>query len=134
LQFTDEFDNGVLTLRVAERALVHGADWSLVPAVARADVRVVVVDLASVDFVSSLFLQGCMDLCRALRARRAALALLHLSQHQRRLVEMVDADGTMAVLSDPSEAEALAAAGAGGADEASGTRGVTRDEKRMLWS
>jgi hypothetical protein len=93
----------------------------------------VALDLAGVEFISSLFLHGCVELGRDLAQTGRALVLLHLSAHHKRLLAVVEGGTRLAVLDDEDELTArLLALEAGlAAGETNGAVGSI--EKRMLW-
>jgi anti-anti-sigma regulatory factor len=124
---------GLLKVKVGEKALVRPPEWEEVLALRGPDTVLVVLDLREADFISSLFLQGCVDLSRVLADAGQQLALLHLSPYQERLLELVEGASRLLVLSGEEQvSEQLAAlrvnAEPGGTDE-----GVTPPEKTMLW-
>ena len=90
MRVREQFRDGMLMLSVAERALVRRPDWEQIAGLERADATVVTLNLADVDFVSSLFLQGCAELSGRLAERGSRLALLHLSPSQKALLDLID--------------------------------------------
>ena len=124
---------GLLVLKVAEKTLVKHPQWDDVMASRRPDTVLVVLDLEEADFISSLFLQGCVELSRALAAAGQQLALLHLSAHQEGLLDLVEGASRLSVLKDEAQVNRrleslLPRPGRQAPDE-----GVTRTEKSMLW-
>ena len=121
---------GVLRVTPGDKALVKALDWTELLAQRRPDTLLVVLDLGGVEFVSSLFLQGCVELARELARSGQQVALLNMAPHQERLLEFLDGASRLARLrAEPDIGEHLRSlAGAGSPDE-----GVTRAEKLMLW-
>jgi hypothetical protein len=131
MQVYESAPDGVLWLKAGEKALVKRPDAASILGLLRPDTALVVVDMEGVEFVSSLFLEGCVNLAGALAAQGRELVMLHMAQSQSRLLEMVDGGARIPVLD-----------GAGqliGRPEAARTRppgadqGVTRAEKSVLW-
>jgi len=123
---------GVLMVSFGEKALVRAPDWSELLAQRRMGTLLVVLDLSGAEFISSLFLQGCVELARVLGRSGQQLALLNLASHQERLFEFVEGASRLALLHGEADVdrhlEALAAIGQAKQDE-----GVTGTEKLMLW-
>jgi len=123
----------MLTLKVGEKALVRLPDWDQIAGLRAGNASIVAIDLADVDFISSLFLQGCVELSRSLAARGAHVVLLHLSPSQRSLLQMVDGASGLVVADDEEQLKVAlqSVTRASGSDP--GTEGVTRAEKNALW-
>jgi hypothetical protein len=130
----EQFRDGVLTLRVAEKALVKRPEWDRVAGLRRPDASVVVVDLKDVDFISSLFLHGCVELNRSLAASGVHLVLLHLSPSKRAVLELVAGAAGLLMAKDERELSETVAALAGPVVRDGRDEGVARAEKRALWS
>ena len=132
MRVREQFRDGMLTLAIDERALVKRPDWEQIAGLKRADTVVVAVNLAQVDFVSSLFLQGCAELSRALVERGGRVALLHLSPAQKVLLDMVDGASGLLTAEDEEQLRAVLGsrvpAAAARQDE-----GVTEMERNSLW-
>ena len=65
----EDWDGGLLRLEVTDRTLVEPPDWGGIRGLSRQDTLLVALDLRGVEFVSSLFLEGCVELGRTLAAR-----------------------------------------------------------------
>lgn len=126
----DRRSDGLFLLQVTERTLVKPPDWDDFPGMQRQNVRLVALDLAEAQFVSSLFWEGCVSLKRKLAADGRELALLNLSDQQKQVLEMVEGATQLSVLDSERQLESKLEqlCGGGGPD-----RGVTGTEKRMLW-
>jgi hypothetical protein len=128
----ERHESGLLRIAPTDRALVAQPDWEPTLRLRRPDTALVALDLEQVDFISSLFLQGCVELGRKLAVHAQELVLLHLSPHQEQLLELVEGPIRLSVVHDEGELEGRLAeararlAGAGG-------DGVSRNEKLMLW-
>jgi len=98
------------------------------------DARVVAVDLSGVDFVSSLFLQGCVELGRSLARSGALVVLLNLSTAQRALLDLIEGASCLKVVDREAELPGLVSSLAQESEAAPQDEGVQRIEKRTLWS
>ncbi|MFO7958563.1 MAG: hypothetical protein R6X33_15850 [Candidatus Brocadiia bacterium] len=130
MQFERSCRNGVLLLRVAQRALVRAPDWDGVAGDDGEEARIVALDLQEAEFVSSLFWQACVELHGRLAAQSRELVLLNLDESQRRLLELIEGATRMPVLGSKAELDRHAARGL---PRARSDEGVTGREKRMLW-
>lgn len=133
MQANAQYSSGALVLAVAERALVRRPCWEDVLKLRRADTRLVVLDLKGVEFVSSLFLEACVELSSALADQTQELALLHVSPHQQRLLEMVQGGARLPVLQREDEIAGRLGRPAPAAGPVAADEGVTPFEKRVLW-
>ena len=125
----DSFDGRVLLLKVAERALLVPPDWGKIPGLRRLDMPWVALDLSQVDFISSLFVQACVELAGTLAQRGQELVLLHLTGEQKRVLEFVPGASRLPLFDDVKQLnEAIQSAAKGAPDE-----GVTTLEKGILW-
>ncbi len=123
---------GVLRLKVGDRALVRPLDWrSLLPQ-RRPDTVVVALDLEGAVFISSLFLQGCVELARELAASGQQLVLLHMQDQQERLLELIEGAPRLPVLNDDAQMESRLRFLAAQLDADGRDEGVTRAEKLAL--
>jgi anti-anti-sigma regulatory factor len=133
MQVHEHYQPGLLSLRVADKSLVRRPPWEEILAPRRPDTLLVVLDLQGVDFISSLFLQSCVELARTLVAGGQQLALANLSPHQERLLGVIEGSSVLSVLKGEDQLkgrlELLRTAAAQGCSE----KGVTPVEKRMLW-
>jgi len=98
------------------------------------DAPVVAIDFAGVDFVSSLFLQGCVELGRSLAQHGAHLLLLNLSASQRALLDLIEGASCLKVVDREAELAEVVASLAQESERAAQDEGVHRIEKRTLWS
>lgn len=129
MRVEDNFDGRVLLLKVAERAALVPPDWGKIQGLRRPDVPWVALDLAGVDFMSSLFVQGCVELAGTLARRGQELVLLGLSTEQKRVLELVPGASRLPRFDDVRQLnEAIESAARGAPDE-----GVTTLEKGVLW-
>jgi hypothetical protein len=126
----EDWHDGLLTVRIAERTLVGPPDWEKVPALNRPDAVLIALDFAQVDFVSSLFWQACVDLCGRLAGRGQHLALLSLSAQQKQVFELVDGSSRLSLVEDREQLEDRLHM-LRPEDDADG--GVSAAEKNMLW-
>ncbi len=122
--------NGVLKLKLCDRALVEVPDWQSIGGLTGARVSEVVLDLGGAEFISSLFLQACVELDRRLTASGSRLLLLHFEESQRLLLELVDGAAGLIVLEDEEELEQHRR----DRSEQDDRPGVNRSEKLTLWS
>jgi hypothetical protein len=124
---------GVLRLEIGERALVGPPESQEILRLRGPDTVLVALDLRGAEFISSLFLQGCIELARTLAASGQQLVLLHLTPQQERLLEFVEGSSRLTVLNDDTRMDdqlrSLSACVASGAPDDA----VTRAEKLMLW-
>ena len=133
MRVEEHHEPGLLRLAATEKALVNRPDWAPVLSMRRADTLLVALDLEQADFISSLFLEACVELGRELAASGQELVLLHLSAHQEGLLELVEGPLRLSVLKDDDQlarrlAEITSRPGRQGQEE-----GVSRNEKLMLW-
>ena len=132
MRVQQQLRDGVLMLTVSEKALVRHPDWEQIDGLRHQEAVVVALDLQGVDFVSSLFLVGCVELQRALAEDGRHLVLLHLARPHRALLELIDGGQALQVLENEDRLHTMAAAcvarRSAGAEE-----GVTLREKRTLW-
>lgn len=133
MRFKHERRPGLLTVTVLERALVARPDWEPVLAARGEDTVLVVLDLAGADFLSSLFLQGCVELAGKLARQAQGLALLHVSPYQDQLLELVEGAARLPVLKDEAAVQEHLAALGFRSPPGDGSTGVTRAEKFTLW-
>jgi hypothetical protein len=124
---------GVLRVRVAERTLVKPLDSQAVLDLRRPDTVVIALDLKGADFISSLFLQGCIELARTLVGSGQQLVLLHLLPQQERLLEFLVGTPRLLVLNDEAQLDDRLKSLAAAASPDGPHEGVTRAEKFMLW-
>jgi len=130
MQFERSCRNGILLLRIYQRALVKAPDWDQIVEADSTDATVMALDLREAEFVSSLFWQACVELHRRLAAQGRELVLLNLDESQRQLLELIEGSTRMPVLNGKAELDEHVASAPprAGSDE-----GVTNREKRMLW-
>ncbi len=124
---------GLLTVTVLERALVGRPDWEGVLAARAPDTVLVVLDLSAVEFLSSLFLQGCMDLAAQLAREGQGLALLNVSAYQEQLLELVNGAARLPLLADEAAVQEHLHALGFHRPPGEGPSGVSRAEKFTLW-
>jgi len=129
MMMQESFDERVLLLKVAERAVLVPPDWGKIPGLRRLDMPWVALDLSQADFISSLFVQACVDLAGTLAQRGQELVLLHLSAEQKHVLELVPGASRLPLFDDVTQLnEAIRSAAKGAPDE-----GVTTLEKGILW-
>ena len=133
MRVQEERQDNLLRLRVAEKALVSRPRWDDVPALGRGEPDLVALDLKDVDFVSSLFLQGCVDLSRELARRGGRLVLVNLSPHHSRMLGVIEGAEKLLVLEGEEQLSDRLSAGAGQRPTGAPDQGVTGAEKRVLW-
>ncbi|MGD2174160.1 MAG: hypothetical protein PVJ27_02065 [Candidatus Brocadiaceae bacterium] len=121
--------NGVLVLRIAQRALVRSPEWPVLNPDDGPGVAAVAFDLGQVDFVSSLFWQGCVEMSWRLGAEGRRLILLNLSDEQKRLLALIDGSNRLIVVDDEAELDGLGTPPRGRRAH----DGVTGAEKSFLW-
>jgi len=123
---------GILRLRAESKALVSRPDWHSQVALGRPSNLLVAVDLAGVEFVSSLFLAGCVRLGRRLACSGRMLVMLNLTPHHKRVLELVEGGSTLALVDDEQQLHArlMSLKPECGAPDG----GVGAAEKNMLWS
>ena len=122
----------ILQLAVEDTALVGGADWTEALERSAPPVVLVALDLSGVEFVSSLFVESCMEFRRLLTQRGQDLVLLNPSDDHLRVLEMVGGGGRLPVVRDEAELDAgVSALTTQG--EQTACNGVTAAEKMALW-
>ena len=131
MQTLEECHDGLLTVRISERTLVKPPNWDELASLKRDGTLLVALDFGDVEFVSSLFWQACVELNRRLTEKGQSLALLHLTPHQKQVLELVDGSSRLALVEDVEQLEdrlrmLQPRSGPDG--------GVSGAEKRMLWS
>jgi len=129
----EESDDGVLRVRVSGRTLVRPPQWDLLPSLRGGRHALVVLEFDGAEFVSALFLLGCVELGRALAGQGRKLVLMNLSPHHRHLLELVEGGADLPVLESEAELAERRAELAGAPPQQQG-EGVSNVEKRMLWS
>lgn len=118
--------DGALLLRVTQRALVRAPDWRTVGVPCGDGSRLVALDLGSVDFVSSLFWQACVELSREMAARGGRLVLMNLDEQQKQLLHLVEGSEKLHVTDDEKHLPAKL-------NGQAKSEGVTGEEKQFLW-
>ena len=133
MQFQEYRQERLLRLAVRDRSLVERAEWDAVLALSGPPVALVALDLGEVEFISSLFLESCIQLRRLLAERGQALVLVNLSPDHQQLLDAVGGPGRLPVARD--EAELAVRLSSLTAPESPGERreGVTPAEKSALW-
>ena len=132
MELREDRQGGVLRLTVCDRALVKRPQWDEVLAAAGSGTALVALDLGPVEFVSSLFVEGCVRLKRLLAERGQALVLMALSAEHLRLLELVGGSGGLPVVKDAAELRARGARLAARAESPAPRGGVTSEEKDAL--
>jgi anti-anti-sigma regulatory factor len=123
----------MLQLTVEDRSLVGRADWADVLARSGPPLVLVALDLGAVDFISSLFLESCMEFRRLLAERGQDFVLMNLSPEHLRVLDAAGGAGRLPVLRSDAELDARLSALA--TDEPhDGCDGVSAIEKNALWS
>ena len=123
-----------LWVRVRERACLRRPEWSKLPEMDREGVALIVLDLDEVEFVSSRFLQGCVELADEVRGSGRGLVLANLPAAPRRLLSLIDGGERLVVVNGEAEVEAhLLEVLESRRSDSDGTE-VGPTEKRMLWS
>ena len=97
MQFQECRQARLLRLVVGDRSLVGRAEWDAVLARSGPPVALVALDLGGVEFISSLFLESCVELRRLLAERGQALVLVNLSPDHQRLLEALGGPGRLPV-------------------------------------
>ena len=122
----------ILQLTVEDRSLVGRAEWGDVLARSCPPVVLVALDLGGVDFISSLFLESCMEFRRLLTERGQDVVLMDLSEDHLHVLEAAGGFGRLPVVRDEAELDArvLALTTQGSAVQ---SEGVTAAEKNALW-
>jgi hypothetical protein len=122
-----------LRLRFGDAVLMARPPWEGVPELERRSVTLVVLDVSAAEFVSTVFLEGCVELARSAASHRQKVVLLGLSKHHRRVLSLLGEASRMTVLDGEQDladrAAALVADCAAGGD----TKGVSGAEKMVLW-
>jgi anti-anti-sigma regulatory factor len=103
MRATEHCAGGLLLLTIAERTLARAPAWDQTPALRHPEAQLVALDFADVEFVSSLFYQGCLELNSRLTERGQALALVHLSPQQRQVLELVEGSSRLTVVEEREE-------------------------------
>ncbi len=130
MQFRQLRRDGSVVVRVLQKALVRPLDWRALTARTGPDTANLVIDLEEVEFISSIFLQSCVEQSRKLAERDGRIVLLHLNGHQKYLLELIEGSNRLSVLDSTEElSEHLENSVSSPASEA----GVTPAEKRFLW-
>ena len=124
---------GVLRLRVTDKTLVKRPDWDDVMARLGPDTLLVILDLQGVEFISSLFFEGCVGLGSGLAHDGGELVLTGLSTQEERVLEYVQGASRLKVVGDECQLSAYAASASARTPERPLREGVTRSEKYMLW-
>lgn len=122
------FYDRVVLLRVADRTLLLPPDWDEIAGLRREEVAWVALDLMNADFISSLFVRGCVELGSTLARRGKQLVLLHLSPDQKRVLELVPGASRLPVFDDERQFTEMVAS----AEQSAPDEGVTRAEKGSL--
>jgi len=123
----------VLRLVPQEKALVRRPNWRDIRGLGNPGVIVVALDMAGVEFVSTSFLAGCVDLAGALAEDGKALVLFRPTDHQRLLLRIVSGGSRPGVVDNEEQliARVLSLRRQGGGVHEEGVSGT---EKSMLWS
>ena len=129
-----DLHGGVLKLEVACKALIERPDWERLAGLNESAAPVVALDLKDAQFVSSAFLQGCVDLNRALACDGRQLVLLNLSAHHRRVLEITRGAAELLVLDCEERLHSLLPSLLATCALVEVEQGVTDAEKHALWS
>lgn len=124
----------VLRIRFAQKALLERPSWEEIPALEERGVALIALDLHEADFVSTQFLEGCLELARSLACHVRQVVLLNLSAHHSRVLALIDGGSSLPVLKDEQELARKAAALVAGSAEGQRAEGVSSVEKMILWS
>ena len=122
----------MLLLVVEDRSLVGRAEWADVLARSGPPVVLVVLDLAAVEFISSLFLESCMEFRGLLAERGQDMALMNLSSDHLHVLEVAGGSGRLPVIRNEAELDARLSALTAG-EPGAVREGVTAVEKNALW-
>jgi hypothetical protein len=134
MKIVSQNSDALLVLRTEQKALLRPPDWEERKELQNRKLALVAVDLGRSDFVSTLFLQGCVELARRLASRTCQLALCNVSDHQRKVLGLVDGTELVAVLESKIDKLQEVAARLRSEQEPDEDDGVSRAEKAVLWS
>jgi hypothetical protein len=133
MHFEPEHRGHCLVATLTDRTLVMRPDWGPILDLQRQETRLTVLDLGGVDFISSLFLEGCVALGRTLAGQGRELALLGLSPHQEQLLQLVEGSYRLRRFGGRQELRAYVGSLRAPRESPPGARGLTREEKFHLW-
>ena len=122
-----------LRLTAEEKVLLESPRWEQALPPAEGEVALIVLDISPAEFVSILFLEGCVELARKSASRGRKVALLGPSPHCKRVLELVEGAGELVVLDNEDELEKRASSLLNADAQSDARKGVGSAEKTMLW-
>ena len=134
MKATQKRQGPILKVRFDGPCLLEAAPWDEIHALRRRGAALIVLDLQDAQFVSTVFLESCVELARCAAECGRAVAVLNASPHHRRVLELVQGRAALAVLQDEEELQRRAAELLVAPAEGRAEKGVSSAEKMLLWS